>query len=108
MPTVFNPNDTPVPLGGGRMVGGHEWADVEEIDSALQKRIESGLLRPADAPVVEPTPEPPAKKARTKAAVAVVEDPDPETPVEDAPVEGSSGTESAPPADTMTSTDSKE
>lgn len=103
MTTLFNPNDTPVQIGNGRTVGGRERVEVDEIDSRLQRSIERGLL----LPVAEEPPAPPAPTRKAK-AVKVVEDPTPETPVEDAPVEGSSGDESAQVADTMTSTDPKE
>lgn len=48
--TVFNPGDTPVPVGGGRTAGGGEWAVAYSTDDEVQAALEAGRLVKVDVP----------------------------------------------------------
>jgi hypothetical protein len=63
--SVFNPDSIPVVFGPGRVIGGGEWAEIEEDD--VRELIEDGRLiivsavpEPASAPAEAPVEEPAA------------------------------------------------
>ena len=52
---VFNPKNSPVPIGGGRMIGGAEHQTVD-LDETIQSLLDSGDLISKKARVEDPAP----------------------------------------------------
>jgi hypothetical protein len=104
---VFNPNAGPVVRKDGGMIGGHDWAEVEQ--EQVQHLIERGKVIVQPLPIQQPEPEP-----IVEASKALGDEPDddsPEPEVVSAPEQENDtpdvsvvNDESAPVVDTMSKT----